>query len=488
MERKVEITRASGKAAAPKTPPVTIGPFSSIAEPIPVKTRTERSSAAARKANGPAIKPAKKPAAQFLDPAGTDPFAETADNAGPAEETLAPRVRTGKKKTVISKDSVPAESVAKAARPAKKAAPKTVAAIKAKFQASPDVPVIEPIADPEPNPAPEPVILPPTDPTDDPVPEPIIEPSPEPPENPDPAPVTDPPMGLEPEFSAAFKLLAEPTLPELSRKNRARLQMQTPTRIYLYWSVKDNPWATLRGVFGSDIGSYTLVVKLIDKSTGREDIRPIEAEGNFWFDVEPDRSYQAEIGFYAVNRPYFRVLYSNTVETPRSSPSPRAATESDWRLTSAKFAEVLDVAGFSRDAVDVAMAGDDHAAAADNSHRAFSTMLGTAEYSSDSVTAEDIRYAMLALAAGQALEELKFTISASLFALLQSNAASIEPTKAMNALTQYFDIDEADFAEEQFGPAVFGASLVNFPRTLRTKTLSPKYAPRYNPVSSHSVR
>ena len=38
----------------------------------------------------------------------------------------------------------------------------------------------------------------------------------------------------------------------------------------------------------------------------------------------------------------------------------------------------------------------------------------------------------------------------------------------MNALTEYFDIDEAEFTEEQFGSAVYGASLVNFPRTLKT--------------------
>ena len=68
------------------------------------------------------------------------------------------------------------------------------------------------------------------------------------------------------------------------------------------------------------------------------------------------------------------------------------------------------------------------------------------------------------------------------------NAASVESGKAMSALTEYFDIDETEWTEEQFGPAVYGASLVNFPRTLKTKALSPKYAPRYNPVSSHSIR
>lgn len=290
------------------------------------------------------------------------------------------------------------------------------------------------------------------------------------------------------EVSPVFKALADVQLPELVRENRARLQMQTPTRIYFYWSVKENPWAMLRNVFGDDLGNYTLVVKLIDKKHNFEKVSQCEAEGNWWFDVEPDSEYQAEIGFYAPSRPYFRIVYSNIVETPRRSPSPRAATESEWTMSANTFSEVLDVAGFSRDAFDVAMAGDDNASAENSSQFAFSKFLGTADYDLGGITAEDIRYAMLALASGVKLEDLKHKISAALFAILQSNAAAIESGKAMAALKEYFDIDEAEFIEEQVGSGVFGASLVSFPHTLKTKGLSPKSAPRYNPVSSHSLR
>ena len=290
------------------------------------------------------------------------------------------------------------------------------------------------------------------------------------------------------QLSPVFKALADVSLPELKRDNRARLQMQTPTRLYFYWSVRENPWHTLRNVFGDDLGSYTLVVKLIDNKTGREEIKQCEAEGNWWFDVEPDGEYQAEIGFYAPNRPYFRIVYSNTIATPRRSPSPRAATESDWTVSANKFAEVLDVAGFSRDAFDVAMAGDDVAASSDASHTAFTRLVGNNDNDLRGIAAEEIRYALVALASGTSLEELRFRISPALFAILQANAANIEAGKAMSALTEYFDIDETEWTEEQFGPAVYGASLVNFPKTLKTKTLSPKYAPRYNPVSSHSIR
>jgi hypothetical protein len=471
MDRKVVKNRASSEKAAVKRPVPAGEPFAQFAEPLEIKARAERTTAVPQDPIKRGIRAAKKAAPRFLASEVADPFASIANDTASLSKTPKAAAKRAAKKA--------------AAKPAvKKAETKPASPRKAKLRAAaPDVPTIQPVTDPAPEPSSEPAILPPTDPTYDPVPQPIIEPVPDPSDNPDPAPVSDPPLDPGPVYSAAFKLLAEPALPELPRANRARLQMQTPTRIYFYWSLRQDPWTSLRRVFGNDTGSYTLVIKLIDQTAGREEIVPAEADGNYWFDVEPNRLYQAEVGFYAPNRPYFRIIHSNTVETPRRSPSPRAATESDWKVTAEKFAEVLDVAGFSRDAADVAMAGDDVAASTTRTNLAFTSFIGTDRWEPEAFSAEELRHAMLTLAAGKTLEELKFRVSADLFAVLQTNAGSIGPAKAMNALTQYFDIDDAEFAEEQIGPAVFGASLVNFPKTLRTKTLSPKYAP----VSSHSI-
>lgn len=294
----------------------------------------------------------------------------------------------------------------------------------------------------------------------------------------------------EVELSPVFKALADVSLPELKKENRARLLMQSPTRLYFYWSIRENPWQQLRKIFGDDLGSYTLVLKLTDLKRDIEKVHPCDAEGNWWFDVEPDGEYQAEIGFYAVNRPYFRIIYSNTIVTPRRSPSPRPASEAQWTVSANKFAEVLDVAGFSRDAFDVAMAGDDHAAAEDATHTAFASLVGTRE-GIEAISPEDIRYALLALASGFTLEELRWRVSPALFAILQSHVEKLAADKALAALTQHFDIDEAEWTEEEFSAAVYGASLVHFPKTLKTKRIaskgSTKLAPRYNPVSSHSV-
>jgi len=284
------------------------------------------------------------------------------------------------------------------------------------------------------------------------------------------------------ELSPVFKALAEPTLPTLKRENRARLQMQTPTRLYFYWSVKENPYHLLKQTFGSDTGSYTLVLKLTNLRRDNEDIQPAEAEGNWWFDVEPDSEYRAEIGFYAPNRPYFRIIHSNTVETPRRSPSPRVATRVDWKVSASKFAEVLDVAGFSQDAFDVALAGDDHITSENATHTAFARFVGAGDYDLLGIAAEDIRFAMLALASGATLEDLRWKISPTLFAILQANTEHLVANKALAALGEYFDIDEGELSFEQFGEAVYGASVVNFPRTLKTRRGS-----AYLPVSSFGL-
>ena len=285
-------------------------------------------------------------------------------------------------------------------------------------------------------------------------------------------------------LSPAFKELAVPRLPELSRENRAKLLLQSPNRLFFYWSVGSNPFQTLNRALGSETGSYTLVSKLIDLKRDVEKIHPVDAEGSWWFDVEADTDYRAEIGFYAPNRPYVRVMFSNEIQTPRKSPSPRAASSADWTVTSDEFAQVLDVAGFSRDAFDVALAGDDWDAAENATLTAFSQFIGNAEADVAGIGMEEIRFAMLVLASGGAPEYLRFPISPSLFAILQANAEKLTSENALAAMQEQFDIGSDELVEEESSPVVFGASLINFPRILkRTRTI-----PKFAPVSSHSYR
>ena len=87
------------------------------------------------------------------------------------------------------------------------------------------------------------------------------------------------------------------------------------------------------------------------------------------------------------------------------------------------------------------------------------------------------------------MEELRFRISEKLFAFLQSAMENVSRERALAALRSEFDIDENDFEEEfeEIGPAVFGASLVNFPKRLRTKPRGLDRFSKFAPTSSHSV-
>lgn len=280
--------------------------------------------------------------------------------------------------------------------------------------------------------------------------------------------------------SLVFRELAAPKLPELSKENRAKLLMQSPNRLYFYWSVKNNPFQTLNRAVGNKTNSYVLVSKLVNLNSGREEMSEIDAEGSYWFDVDANAEYQAEIGFYAANRPYIRVMFSNKVQTPRKNPSPHSASTAEWTVSANKFAEVLDVAGFSRDAFDVALAGDDWNASEKATKIAFSNFVGSAEDSTTGIESGEIRFAMLALASGSTLESLRWRISRSLFAVLQRSAANLNGENALAALQDQFSFDADDIIEEQTSPAVFGASLINFPRTLkRMQNLT-----KFNPVSS----
>ena len=286
--------------------------------------------------------------------------------------------------------------------------------------------------------------------------------------------------------SPVDKLLAQPVLPELERENRARLQMQSPTKLHFYWSIRENPWAILRRAFGNETGSYTLILKLVEMRSGYEQIHNADAEGNWWFDVRPNGKYRAEIGFYAPNRPFIRIVYSNTIETPRLKPSPHRAAEPQWTVPAQKFAQVLDVAGFARDAFDVAVAGDDPMGSASAARQALTQFANGNSDKLAVIDDDDIRYAMLAFAEGQKLDDMRWTIGPELFDYFRSSDEPLDAERAGSALREHFDLEELEFETEETGPAVFGASLVNFPRSARSKR-RPRIGKGLSPESSHSL-
>ena len=274
--------------------------------------------------------------------------------------------------------------------------------------------------------------------------------------------------GADEAMSPVFRELATAALPALPKENRARLQMQSPNRLFFYWSLSNNPFQTLNRALGPQTGSYILVLKLVDLRRESEEIRPAEANGSWWFDVQPDGDYRAEIGFYAPNRPFVRILFSNSVHTPRQSPSPRSADTAEWSVSADRFSRVLNAAGFARDAFDVAMTGDDEATSEHLTRTAFARLAGPGE-GLERVEASEIRFVMLALASGMTLKSLRGKISQRLYKFLQANSERISGHRVLGVLKDEFGIEAGEIDSEESGAAVFGASLVNFPRVLRKR-------------------
>lgn len=282
--------------------------------------------------------------------------------------------------------------------------------------------------------------------------------------------------------SPAFDKLSKPRLPRLDPENRARLSMQTPNRLFFYWSTAPNPFRTLAAALRDRAEDYLLVLKLADLKRHTEEIHPVEREGSWWFEVEADGEYRAEVGFYSPSRPYVRIMHSNVVRTPRKTPSARAAEQAEWRVGSDRFAKVLDAAGFKRDAFDVAIAGDDADASGAATREAFARLIGS-DSTHDEILAEEIRHALLALAAGAALESLKYRVGARLFALLQANFEKFGAAGALATVREHFGVEADEMVEEESFSAVYNSSRVNFPRTLRRRLER-----KFEPLSSHSFK
>ncbi|MGI8467108.1 MAG: DUF4912 domain-containing protein [Pyrinomonadaceae bacterium] len=287
----------------------------------------------------------------------------------------------------------------------------------------------------------------------------------------------------EVEKSPVFKELDAPKLPVLPPENRAHLQMQSPTRIYFYWTLKNNPYETLGKIFGDDRNQYWLVVKLFNLTRGTEETHRVEAEGNWWFDVDANSTYRAELGFFAMNRPFVRILSSNLMTTPRQNPSPYRALLSGFSVPAKQFARLLDASGYRQDAVEVALAGDDFLSATRATQKSFSQLTDVENLAEQD--SGEMRYAMLALASGYALEDLRSRVSPSLMRILQANAGKLSAEKATSVLRENFDApDEEFFDEETFdAPTVFGASLINFPHGFGRRILPKNFAP----LSSHNL-
>lgn len=287
------------------------------------------------------------------------------------------------------------------------------------------------------------------------------------------APPTPQPAAVSDKLAA---LSTDEPLPEAYQVDRIRLLAQSPRKLYLYWEFARNPFETLRRAFGAQAARYTLVVRLISIETAEVSWHEAAPSRSQWFNVQPDETYRAELGFFAQGRAFIRLFSSNVVRTPRAGVARTTAETAEFRVSAEEFARVLDEAGYASDALEVSLEAAD-IATHDEATRAIAEMLGGAHFTAMSEgDLAELRSLLAALALGINPEELTGMLSPTLsewFVTVQREhsetlraAYVLEILRStlgiQTSLIGFDDFDEA--AMRRVARFVVGASEVNMPR------------------------
>lgn len=278
--------------------------------------------------------------------------------------------------------------------------------------------------------------------------------------------------------SRLLQLLSAEDLPEIPQKDAARLQLQSPNRIWLYWSLGKNPYTTLEKAFGARAKAYSISLRLTDLESNESKFFAGSMSGSYWFnDVKAGAKYKVDLGFAAPNRPFIRLLSSNTVETPRPAPSPRIATDADFAVRVPKFVEILEASGYSHQTAPLRFATS-NANEADAKTLSIVQRLSAGELPSlEGVNLLELRWALLSLLAGVSLDEVKKSVSPELVAWLSEvNAQNADALKPENVKTIMQSVIGEDFVQavvsgnvetrKKYVSKVFGGSAVEVFETI----------------------
>ena len=271
------------------------------------------------------------------------------------------------------------------------------------------------------------------------------------------------------------ELATDEALPEAYPVDRIRLFAQSPKKLYVYWGLAKDPFATLARAFGAGFQRYSLVVKLVNTDTGEDVLHAASNTKSQWLDVQSDTPYRVDLGLYSEGRAFIRLLSSNEVETPRSGVALSADSAPAWNVTAEQFARVLDEAGYVSDALEVTLEAVDEIAG-DIATRTIAGALNEAEL--PMMTSEELaemRRLLAALAFGARFESLQSDLSPTLadwFARADTQGAVMNSQRLVEILRQMFGIElsrlpvdsPTEEAMRRTVRAVVGASEINLPR------------------------
>jgi hypothetical protein len=152
----------------------------------------------------------------------------------------------------------------------------------------------------------------------------------------------------------------EDALPLALKRDSIQLLLQSPNRLFLYWSFAADPRAALRAAFGELAAHYRLAVRLVKVESGEEFLLDAPSERMQWFEVYPRHVYRADVGFHAAGRPFVRLLSSIEVRTPPDSASHLSDAQQEFEVEPEEFARLLGGAGYASYARGLTNGAGDH--------------------------------------------------------------------------------------------------------------------------------
>lgn len=128
-------------------------------------------------------------------------------------------------------------------------------------------------------------------------------------------------------------------IPDQYGQDRLVLMPQDPHHVFAYWELSGDALAKARQQLGED-GTPFLVLS----SGGDRELRSIDLfGGNYYFTVQADCIYQAELALRGSDGRLVAVVASEAIRTPPIQPSSR--TDETWMAVDSQFDELLERAG-----------------------------------------------------------------------------------------------------------------------------------------------
>jgi hypothetical protein len=152
--------------------------------------------------------------------------------------------------------------------------------------------------------------------------------------------------------------LDDAPLPENYAADAIHLLPQSHERLFLYWNLARDPFTTLHKAFGHIADEYRLFARLVNETSGEETWHEAAESHSMWLDVAPGASYRAELILRAENYPPLHLLASETVMMPTRRIAEIEDEAVEFQTVPSGFAQILHEAGYTRDALALALERD----------------------------------------------------------------------------------------------------------------------------------